>query len=427
MTFIAPAKCLSGKISLSGDKSVSHRLVLYSLLHSGSFEIHNLSTCEDVKTSLKVFSQAGGRIENISENRIRLFSPEAKEIPEQHFFCGNSGTTARLLAGILSGKHGNYSFSGDESLSQRPMRRIFTPLTMMGAEFVSQSGGLPFSLSGKSSLKPVIYDLPMASAQVKSAILLAATRANGLSRVTEPSRTRDHTERLLKYLGADIQTEGNSIAFKGPFLSTGHQAFEVPGDASSAAFLVVAALLIPGSNICIENVLLNPTRTAFLKKLKEMGAKIEYRAKDNSFEPSGDIKALYSENLQATTVHPEEVASLIDELPALAIAMAKAKGISKVTGASELRVKESDRIKAICDFLGQMNVTIEESNDGYSITGTDKIDFDGTTKETSDHRIAAAMTIAALASKTGFVIPDTDCIGISFPDFFSCLSGLKQD
>ncbi|MFZ5951166.1 MAG: 3-phosphoshikimate 1-carboxyvinyltransferase, partial [Candidatus Rifleibacteriota bacterium] len=260
----------------------------------------------------------------------------------------------------------------------------------------------------------------------KTAILLAATRANGLTTIDEPLQSRDHSEILLRKLGAEITTEAGRITIKGPFVSNGDFSFKVPGDISSAAFVIVAAMLLPGSKVEISNVLLNPGRTAFLNKLRQMGARLNWEVESSEFELAGTIKVAYSPNLKAIDIQSHEVPGLIDELPVLAAAMAFADGVSSVRGATELRVKESDRISSICSLLKNIGVTAEELDDGFYITGPARIKNCFAVNPGGDHRIAATMAVLAMASNQGLLITDHECIKISFPDFSQIFLELFQ-
>lgn len=420
MTFLAPRKGLNGTFHIGGDKSVSHRLILLALHHHGSFLIENPGRGEDVKTSLAIFRKLGGRVEYLEEDKIRLIGPDSFSSQDlTELDCANSGTTARLLCGLLAGCEGNFRLFGDESLEKRPMQRVIEPLTMMGANFQSTAGFLPLTIKGKSGLTPVHYLNRQTSAQVKSAILFAAMAATGTTCYQEPFASRNHSENILKFLGAPIDAQPKRITMRGPFTSSGDYFFSIPGDVSSAAFLVVAAIILEDSKICISNVLLNKTRTAFLQKLKTMGAAVSWKVNRNDFEPCGCIFAETSRNLRAISINANEVASLIDELPALAVAMAFADGTSTLSGASELRIKESDRIRSICREFTKAGVKIEEAVDGFSITGPNQIHGGIIADCDEDHRIAASLAIMAMASHEGFSIRKLGCIRISFPEFFS--------
>ncbi|GAB4279480.1 MAG: 3-phosphoshikimate 1-carboxyvinyltransferase [Candidatus Rifleibacteriota bacterium] len=420
MTFIPKGKPCHGIISLRGDKSVSHRLVLFSLLHNGEFTLENLSQCEDVKTSIEICRKLGCEI---SENRngILTIKGAAKNFAHGRYelFCGNSGTTARLLCGLLAGCNGTFRLSGDSSLSKRPMVRVLKPLIQMGAEFEYKNDGLPITIFGKKKLNHISYSLPVASAQLKSALLLAACSAEGKTSIFESTATRDHTERLLHALGASIYFCPGRIEFSGPFNSSGNFAFRVPGDISSAAFYIVAATLISGCDLTIENVLLSKARIGFIEVLQRMGADISLSFDDSPYETTGSIRVRSVKRLRATSITGKMIPCLIDELPALASAMVFAEGESSVSGASELRVKESDRIKALCDSLNILGIKNVEQPDGFCITGQPELKFSGTIDPGNDHRIAAALSIMALRSTSGFFIDNLYCTRVSFPEFFT--------
>lgn len=425
MTFVAPGHGYCGAIEFGGDKSLSHRLVLFSLLNSGTFCLENLSACDDVATSLEIFRRAGGHEKRLADGKIELSGPARLNDAEAEFFCGNSGTSARLLCGILAGQPYEFRLSGDESLQKRPMARIIKPLSEMGATFSGTDHCLPLTITGCRNLKPIVYSSPVASAQVKSAILLAATQAEGLTVISEPFPSRDHTERLLTVLGADIRHDSSKILFNGPFRCRQQREFKIPGDISSAAFVIVAALLLPGSRIVCRDVLLNPGRIGFLHKLRQMGAKIDWQIKSNDFEPAGDIEVEYTTDLKRITIQPDEIAGLIDELPVLAAAMAMAEGVSTVSGAGELRVKETDRIHQICRCFSEIGIEAREKEDGYEITGQKNIlgSRESLISTGEDHRIAATMLILGLSSKKGVAIDNIDCIKISFPEYAKAFAG----
>lgn len=422
MSFIPTGQAFQGSFSFGGDKSISHRLVLLSIINQGSFIIENLSQCKDVQTSLKIFRQLGGKVRKLSENCLELSGPgRCNDV--QTLDCKNSGTTARLLCGILAGMPGEFRLNGDESLQRRPMQRVSLPLSQMGAEFSSDY--LPLTVKGKKNLLPIAYSTPIASAQVKSSIILAGCHARGITTIHEPLPSRDHTERLLKKLGAPIEIKPDQITIKGPWQPEISCKFRVPGDVSSAAFAIAAAILIPGSKVVCKDVLLNPRRTAFLSCLQKMGAKVNWQIENNEFEPIGEIRAEFSPSLQAIDIRAEEIPSLIDELPILSTIMARASGVSTVSGAQELRVKESDRISTLCSCFKQLGIVINEKQDGFSIKGQKEILFKGTVNSKKDHRIAATMLVMALTSKDGFRINNLDCIDISFPEFRQILKAFS--
>ncbi|KAF1083099.1 MAG: 3-phosphoshikimate 1-carboxyvinyltransferase [Candidatus Rifleibacterium amylolyticum] len=419
--FIAPTGRIGGELTVAGDKSISHRLVLLSLLNRGSIEITGLSDCIDVKSSLAAVKQLGVSV--TQEKELTLLQNRGMLARQGHFNidCGNSGTTARLLTGILAGQPGFYRIFGDESLNRRPMRRIAEPLNMMNANIsIASNGCLPLEISGSRSLRAASLSNPTGSAQVKSAIMLAALQAFGETTISEEISGRDHSERLFSRLNLPIMLSSNSIRIKGPAELSGNHRFSVPGDISSAAFFAVAACIIPESRLQIRNVLLNPTRTGFLKVLRRMSARIEEKTISDKWEPCGDI-SIQSSELCATEIVADEVPYLIDELPVLAVAMAFARGRSRVTGAGELRHKETDRIR---DLIGQFKlagINCRELVDGFEIEGPANISRNACLDSCHDHRLAMSLSIMALASPDGLAIENTDCSAISFPEFFSSL------
>ncbi len=423
MTFIPAGRAFQGTFRFGGDKSLSHRLVLLSILNRGSFKVENLSRCNDVRTSLKILRQLGGQVQELADDIFELSGP-AGNYCNSILDCENSGTTARLLCGILAGMPGEFRLNGDESLQKRPMRRISLPLSKMGAEFSGDR--LPFTIHGKRNLLPIVYSSPTASAQVKSAIIFAGCYAHGITTLHEPLPSRDHTERLLKKLGAPIEMEPGRVSIKGPWQPEISGNFRVPGDISSAAFVIAAAILIPGSRVVCQDVLLNPGRTAFLRCLQAMGARLDWQIESDDFEPVGQIIAEFSPELKAIDIGAEMIPALIDELPVLSAIMARASGVSNVSGAEELRVKESDRISAVCSCLRRLGIEVGEKEDGYSITGQKEFCFEGTVDPGRDHRIAATMLVMALTAKKGFNITDLDCIDISYPEFRDFLSAFAD-
>ncbi|MBU1106248.1 MAG: 3-phosphoshikimate 1-carboxyvinyltransferase [Candidatus Riflebacteria bacterium] len=423
---VGAAARVTGELEFAGDKSISHRLALISLLNEGQIEITNLSDCVDVKSSLLAATQLGVKI-SYSNNKVLLQSFISKE-PHDHTIidCGNSGTTARLLAGILTGRAGRHSLIGDESLSRRPMQRIVGPLSAMNAQISSaKNGRLPLTITGSNSLRAIEFANETGSAQVKSAILLAALQAKGKTQIFERYASRDHTERLLIQLNLPVELDSGSICLEGPTKLTGNHSFAVPGDISSAAFFAVAASILPDSQLILKNVLLNPTRTGFLKVLQRMGASVKEHIISEVWEPRGNL-SVNSACLSATDIDKAEIPALIDELPALAIAMAFANGISRVRGASELRHKETDRIRDLISQLKIAGVDCQEYPDGFEISGPAKICERVRLDSCNDHRLAMSFAIMALNSRRGLEVTNTDSINISFPNFFTILSKCAQ-
>ncbi|MBM4135684.1 MAG: 3-phosphoshikimate 1-carboxyvinyltransferase [Nitrospira sp.] len=450
---LTKARWFKGELAPPPDKSISHRAVFFSSLSKGKSNIKNFLRAEDTMSTLNAFRKLGVEIQEIvippplEKGGEGGFSGELivhgkglyglKE-PFDVINCGNSGTTIRLIAGVLSGNPFFSVLTGDESLRQRPMARVITPLRQMGAEIMARSGDKypPVVIKGRR-LHAIQYAMPVASAQVKSAVLLAGLYAEGETEVIEPYKSRDHTERMLPALGAEITVEGLHIKIKGGTELRGTDIY-VPGDFSSAAFFIVAALLVPDSEILIKNVGVNPTRTGLLEVLKQMGANIELtNIRDISLnsplithhsslfvgEPVADIYCKGKKELNAIQITKEKIPSLIDEFPILCIAATQATGITTIRGAEELRVKESDRIKAMATELRKMGTEIEEFEDGLSIRG--KANLRGTSVESyGDHRIAMALSIAALIADGTTTIHGISSVNISFPGFFEILRRL---
>lgn len=404
------------------DKSISHRSVIFSSLAKGTSTVRNFLRAHDTLSTMNAFRSLG--IEIIDEGATLTIHGKGVyglSEPQDFIDCGNSGTTIRLLSGVLSGNPFFSVLTGDGSLRTRPMGRVIKPLNLMGANIIARDDNRfpPLAIKG-GNLTPITYVMPVASAQVKSALLLAGLYAEGNTEIIEPVKSRDHSEKMLPAFGADITVEGLRITVRGKRelrpLDT-----QVPGDFSSAAFFIVAALLIPDAEIIVKNVGLNPTRTGLLGILKNMGAAIEIsNTHDVSGEPVGDIYCAGKSALKAVSITGEVVPSLIDEFPILCVAAAMAEGTTTIKGAEELRVKESDRIKTITTELRKMGVEIEEYPDGLSITGVESLS--GAEVEShGDHRIAMAMTIAALTAKGRTVINGASAVDISFPGFFDII------
>ncbi|MDD3147395.1 MAG: 3-phosphoshikimate 1-carboxyvinyltransferase [Candidatus Riflebacteria bacterium] len=420
---INPAKGFDASLHLPGDKSIAHRLVLISLLLKGSLDISNLPEGSDVLTSLSLVEKLGIKVTRKSD-RLLLSNADLAPVQENQFCeldCMNSGTSARLLAGILAAKPGSYVITGDESLRRRPMLRVVTPLASMGAEISCTSDGtLPILISGKKNLHAIQYNNQVGSAQIKSAVLLAGLSASGITQVQETRSSRDHTERLLKKLGAEINVSDGRTSIEGPVSLQGSYSFSIPGDISSAAFFLVAAALFPGSRLEVIDVCLNPGRIKFLEVLRRMGAAVEIKVSENDWEPRGTV-TIKGGPLKGTNIGAEEIPALVDELPVLAVAMAFAQGNSRVTGASELRHKESDRIANLVSQFRKTGISCQEHTDGFSITGSDEILVQAELDPNNDHRLAMAFAILACRSTNGQILKNPDCVKISFPDFFTRL------
>lgn len=411
---IKPEKGLKGKITIPPDKSISHRAVIFSSLANGTSVIKNFSTAQDPKSSLEICKSLGVKAEFKNNNELYITSSGKLTSPIDTLYCGNSGTTMRLVAGVLAGQSFNSVLTGDESLSNRPMQRIITPLSLMGAKIISNNGRSPLEIYGRN-LHGITYSSPISSAQVKSSILLAGLFAEGKTTVTEPYLSRNHTELMLSYMGADISINGLSVSVSQSELIS--KIIEISGDLSSAAYFIAAALLVPNSEIILKNVGLNPTRTGILDILEKMGADIEILNKHTvSNEVTGDLRVKYSE-LKACKIEGDIIPSLIDEIPILAVIATQAEGQTVIKDAQDLRNKESDRIKAVVTELKKLGAAIEETTDGMIIHG--KTDLKGGIElETyQDHRIAMSLYIAGLLCPKEILIRNFDWVNISFPQF----------
>lgn len=423
---LEPARGLSGSITVPGDKSISHRALILGSLCSGVMRIRNLSPGEDVRSTWRCLGQLGVGIEPLEEEvRLEGKAQGPLDEPEAVLDVGNSGTTIRLLAGLLSAQPMFSALTGDDSLRRRPMDRIVNPLRQMGAEIWGRENGrfAPLAIKG-GRLSPIHYDSPVASAQVKTALLLAGLCLEGETSFTEPYLSRDHTERMLRYMGADVTCDQRTVRLRG-----GHRIeamdIEVPGDPSSAAFLVVGALITSRSELEIREVCVNPTRIGYLKILGRMGASVELsNRREVCGEPVADLK-VRSSRLRGTTLLPEEVPCCIDEIPILCVAAAFAQGKTKITGAKELRVKESDRIAAMASNLSAMGVDTVERPDGLEIEGRGGVEaFQG--RSWQDHRIALSLIVAALAAEGPSRVLGGDCVNISFPGFIERIAPLIE-
>lgn len=419
-----------------GDKSISHRSIMLGALAVGETRVSGLLEGEDVLSTAAAMRAMGAMItrEESGDWSIHGVGVGGLLQPQQALDMGNSGTSTRLLMGLVAGHDITATFVGDASLSKRPMGRVIEPLSLMGADFTPAPGGrLPLTMRGAFPAVPIEYRLPVASAQVKSAILLAGLNTPGITTVIEPVPTRDHSERMLKGFGAELEVEtqpdGTRIIRLRGEAEFRPQQIVVPGDPSSAAFFVVAALLVPGSDLVIENVGLNPTRAALFDVLRLMGGHIaELDRREVGGEPVADLHVRHSA-LNGIVVDPAVVPSMVDEFPVLFVAAALANGRTVTTGLEELRVKESDRIAAMRAALELAGATVTETEDGLIIDGTGGDPLPGTPEGAAavthlDHRIAMSMAVAGLASRTGVLIDDTRPIATSFPVFESLLDGL---
>jgi 3-phosphoshikimate 1-carboxyvinyltransferase len=420
----APAG-LQGSVQVPGDKSMSHRAVMFGSVANGQTKITGLLASEDIQRTMAVFQQMGVNMTREEDGwLIDGVGFDGLHAPQEALNMGNSGTTTRLLLGLLAGAAFPLTFYGDQSLSKRPLGRVLTPLKEMGVTLQTETNALPVTLTGEVDLHGISYTLPMASAQVKSAILLAGVQASGTTTVIEPMPTRDHTERMLREFGVDVTVRDKAISVQGGQQLTGTNVI-IPGDMSSAAFWLTAGLLVPNSQITITQVGVNPTRVGLLRLVERMGAKFPELVTTDDVEPVMDLQVA-SQDLQAITVTAEDVPQAIDEMPLLVLAATQAKGTTVISGASELRVKESDRITAVTTELNKLGANIEERPDGFVIHGgTPLAVFEPTVVEVyDDHRIGMMLAIAALITEGEVILADDSVVDISYPTFFDDLTNL---
>ncbi|HIV75167.1 MAG TPA: 3-phosphoshikimate 1-carboxyvinyltransferase [Candidatus Pseudogracilibacillus intestinigallinarum] len=413
---------LQGEVYIPGDKSISHRAIMFASLAEGKTEITNFLDGEDCLHTIDIFKKFGVQIEQTGTNVIvQSKGVHNFEEPKVPLYFGNSGTTARLLLGLFSGIPYFTTMHGDQYLTVRPMDRVVNPLTKMGAKIEGRQNGkyLPIAVRGKQ-LQGMTYEAPVKSAQVKSAILLAGLFAQGNTTVIELAKTRDHTENMLRAFGANIKTEGLSVTIE-PVDTLTPVNVTVPGDISSAAFLMVAGAIVPNSSITLKNVGLNETRTGIIDVMQKMNAKMTItNQREISGEWLGDITVSYS-TLKSMTIDGSYMARLIDEIPIIALLATQAEGTTVIKDAEELRVKETDRIKAVVDVLSTLGANIEETEDGMIIHGKTAL-RGGNISSYYDHRIAMMGAIAALIANSEVWIDDTDSINISYPAFFEHLN-----
>jgi 3-phosphoshikimate 1-carboxyvinyltransferase len=423
-TELKKASSLKGEITPPPDKSISHRAAIFSAISKGRSVIRNYLRAQDTISTLNAMRALGISIEEDNDVVIEGKGLYGLKEPQSVIDCGNSGTTMRLTAGLVSGNPFFSVLSGDESLRERPMGRIIKPLRQMGAHIMARDGDRhpPVAIRG-GGLKGIRYEMPVASAQVKSAIILAGLYAEGETELIEPVKSRDHTERMLPSYGAALRVEGSKITVAGGRELKARDIY-VPADFSSSAFFIVGALTIKGSDLKIKEVGMNPARTGLLNVLKRMGAVFEIEnLKDVSGEPVGDIHIRAADRLKGADIKEDEVPSLIDEFPILCIAASLAEGVTTIRGAGELRVKETDRINAMAEGLRKMGIEVEEYKDGLAINGKDSLK--GAVLESrKDHRIAMAFSIAALSAEGKTVINDSDSADVSFPGFYETLRRL---
>ncbi len=422
---ISPCEGIDAEITVPGDKSISHRALMIGAIANGKTQIRNFLDSDDTSATMEILRAMGIEIER-KENEVIV---EGKGLyglsePEGVLDARNSGTTMRLLLGLLAAQSFYAVITGDESLRKRPMKRVIEPLSKMGSQFFGRQGGslAPITVIGNQNLRPVTYRTPVASAQVKSAILLAGLYADGDTTVIEPAKSRDHTERMLRCFGAQVYEEGTSVTIHGIANKLEAKEIFVPGDISSAAFFIVAGLITKGSKLVIKDVGLNPTRTGILTALREMGGDISVvNERIINYEPVGDLIVRSSE-LKGIEIKSDTIPLLIDEIPILAIAASQASGKTSIRDAQELRYKETDRIRAIATELRRLGVEIEERQDGFDVVGRQEIKGNCTCESYKDHRIAMSLAIAGLIAQEPIEINDFECVSISFPNFADILN-----
>lgn len=431
---LSPAHLVRGRLRLPGDKSISHRAALIAALAEGPSEITNFSSARDCASTVSCLRALGVAIEQTGD-KLRFTGGQRLTTPSEPLDCGNSGSTMRILAGVLAGHDVEAALIGDESLSSRPMRRIIEPLELMGARIEASNGKPPLKIRGAAKPKAITYKLPVASAQVKSAILFAGLNADGQTTVIETSPSRDHTERLFNGFGVSVKTNDLAVTLAGPARFTGG-AIEIPGDVSSAAFFIAAAMLLPGSDLVIEGVGLNPTRAAFLDVLRSWGADIsetDFHLERN--EPVGTITVRGGIGARvpkdARVLRGAMIPSLIDELPLLAVVGTQIEGGIEIRDAAELRLKESDRLATTARNLRAMGAEVEETTDGLRVVGSTgrsgATKLHGATIDSfGDHRIAMAFSVAALIADGETEIRGSEAAAVSFPEFFELLDSLVE-
>ncbi|MHA8262662.1 3-phosphoshikimate 1-carboxyvinyltransferase [Lactobacillaceae bacterium Melli_B3] len=417
---------LHGTINIPGDKSISHRSIILGAISNGKTTVKHFLKSADCHSTMHAFEAMGVKIETTADQvTIHGNGITSLHAASGQLDMGNSGTTTRLISGLLAGQPFDSELFGDASLSKRPMKRIIAPLTEMGATIDSHEDKLPMTIHG-GSLHGIEYHLPVASAQVKSAIILAALQADGDTTIIESTKSRDHTERMLTAFSPNSIELGDHQITIHPHQSFTAQSITVPGDISSAAFWLVAGALVPNSKITVKNVGINPTRTGILNVLKRMGAKLSLANQSDAAEPSADI-TVAAGPLKAFTVGADEIPGLIDEVPLLALLAAKADGTSKITGAEELRFKESDRLHVIATEFQKLGIAIEELPDGLIIDGTKPWHVNDSQLDSHlDHRIAMTLKIASLLVDAPVTIKNFDCINISYPTFNNDLEQLRS-
>jgi 3-phosphoshikimate 1-carboxyvinyltransferase len=427
VTRVEPAGSFVGHLAVPGDKSISHRAVLIGALAEGETHVRGFGRSADTLSSVDAVRVLGVLVDDVADDELVVHGVGVRDLraPDEPIDAGNAGTLMRLLTGILAGQEGRFEVTGDESLRSRPMDRIAEPLKRMGAKIETTNGLPPMLIHGSAKLKGIEYALPVASAQVKSAVLLAGLNAKRQTTVIEPMPTRDHTELMLEAAGAHVRRRPGSVSVE-PARSLRLPEVIVPGDFSSAAPFIVAATLLAGSELTIHGVGLNPRRTGLLDVLERMGARISiFNRSKAGGEMIGDIDVRSAE-LTATDVGPGEVPRLVDELPLFALAAGSARGVSHLTGAEELRLKETDRIETVTTGLRALGVRIQARDDGFEVRGVPTRPVGGRMPSNGDHRIAILAAVAGLVSREGTDVEGADAVAISFPGFFDLLDSVSR-
>ena len=421
---VEPAARLDGHIAVPGDKSISHRSLLIGAVSDGQTHVRGWGRAGDTESTLDAVRALGGEVEELGPDELVVHGVGLRGLRSAEIECNNAGTLARLIVGLLAFQDGTFTLTGDESLSARPMERVAEPLRRMGAQIETIEGHLPLTITG-GKLEAIDYELPVASAQVKSAVLLAGLGAVGRTTVIEPAQTRDHTELMLRAAGARVTSRPNSVSVD-PAERLSLSEVDIPGDFSSAAPFIVAATLIPESRITIHDVSLNARRTGLLHVLERMGGRVGILTRRTvAGEQLGDLE-VRSAQLTATTIRSEEVPLLVDELPLFGLLAAHARGESWVYGAGELRHKETDRIEAVVDALRAIGVRAKGHEEGFSVTGVPARPKGGNVDSRGDHRIAMLGAVAGLASREGVEVRDAESVGVSFPGFYDLLEQVTQ-
>ncbi|MDM5331230.1 3-phosphoshikimate 1-carboxyvinyltransferase [Neobacillus sp. CF12] len=417
---------LKGVIDIPGDKSISHRSVMFGSIAQGVTKVTNFLPGDDCLSTISCFRKLGVVIEE-NENELTIYGNgfDGLKEPDEVLDVGNSGTTIRLLLGILAGRPFFSTLIGDHSIGKRPMTRVTEPLRSMGAQIDGRKDGefTPLSIRG-GHLNPIHYQMPVASAQVKSALILAGLQAEGESIIIEKAESRDHTERMIRKFGGEVQKNNRTITVKGGQKLIASDVL-VPGDISSAAFFLVAGAIVPDSEIVLKNVGLNPTRTGIIEIMNKMGANLEiYQEEASSFEPAGDITVKTS-SLRGTVIEGDVIPRLIDEIPIIALLATQAEGTTIIKDASELKVKETNRIDTVVQELTKLGASIEATDDGMIIHGGSTL-TGGTVSSHGDHRIGMMLAIASLLCKDKVVLENPEAISVSYPNFFNHLNRLKK-